>query len=404
MLQQGSANRDSCDFQINVVDAGPTAAAASEEPAPHDTSWSAPVKGPEQLVEVDEAEETSDEGPFVDALVSDLSASISAESLPQVEIHHDRQPPEMPVPGPVLEPWDEYRFVLWRVLMQAPRSGGQVELHLDYVTGAVIVVKRVPWHRIRESPEAFRQAFPEEPENPWQDLAIAQHLGRPEPLGISGVCLCHGVFRSTTGDLMLASEYLPGGDLFDVASRLGDPGPAREQKAWVLIQSLVDAVLAMHERGFAHGDISLENTLLQRDGRSVALIDFGMAVSGDLSAASGLRGKPSYQAPEMHTKLTYDARCADLFACGVAAYALSLGSYPWTSTRPGRCVAFNYTRAHGVEAFLNRRRVAVNGERVSVAGLMSRRYRRLLHVLLDLEPASRLAIASQPLYGELFQA
>ena len=38
-------------------------------------------------------------------------------------------------PGGLLPPWNAQRFRFWKVHMMAARSGGQVELHLDLMTG-----------------------------------------------------------------------------------------------------------------------------------------------------------------------------------------------------------------------------------------------------------------------------
>lgn len=227
------------------------------------------------------------------------------------------------------------------------------------------------------------------------------NLGRSGLGRVLGVCACHGAFRSANGDAMLVSDYLPGGDLFDIACELGEPGPQREQQARLLICSLLEAIMTIHSRGVAHGDVSLENLLMQRgSSMSVALVDFGMAVTGDLTRAVGVRGKPSYHAPEMHTEHFYDARCSDLFACGVAAYALALGSYPWTSTRPGSCVAFGYARKHGIEAFFQRRKVFVHGVRRPLNDLLSTGYKQLLLTLLSLEPLRRFQFSSwQVMHG-----
>jgi len=290
-----------------------------------------------------------------------------------------------------LESWNSQRFHFFRVLASAPRSGGQIELYMDRMTGASVVGKRVPRSRMRESPQAFRAAFPDELEDPWQEFAVTQELGRPGPDGVSSVCQCHGAFCALNGDGLLVSDYLPSGDLFDVASRWLEPGWQREAKAMPVVESLIQAAFDLHARGVAHCDISLENTLLQRDSTtSVALVDFGMAVVGeDTLRARGVRGKPSYQAPEMHaapemhTSRSYDARAADLFACGVAAYALAVGGYPWASTRPNGCLAFKYAQKKGMQAFLEKRKVTIDGVRRPLTELLSPRYQELLDILLD---------------------
>lgn len=300
-----------------------------------------------------------------------------------------------------LQTWSEQRFRFWRVLMLAPRSGGQIELHIDRMTGMTVAVKHVPQVRIRESPQAYNRAFPEDLENPWQEIDVAQRLSQGYPC--PGICRCYGAFMTAKGDAMLVTEYVPGGDLFEIANQLGDPGPMREQQVWPIVCSLLEAVLALHARGVAHGDVSLENTLMRPGTSQVALVDFGMAVTSELDATRGIRGKPSYQAPEMWTHATYDARAADIFACGVAAYALAVNSYPWSSTRPGACLAFDYMQRHGLQALLQRRRVPATGvdkPRPHVIACMSPRYCRLVTALLDLDPSRRMRWAASRAFAD----
>lgn len=286
-----------------------------------------------------------------------------------------------------LWPWDERRFRLVKVLMPAKRSGGEVALYIDNLTETPVAVKRVPASQLSDDDEVNLEQL----ENPWQEFGVAQYL---QQFCIPGVSEHHGSFMTSNGDGMLATEYHPGGDLFELASKLGAPGPERELKVWPLMCSLLDAVRTIHAHGVAHCDLSLEN-LMFRWGRTppqVVIVDFGMSVAGDLTAAIGIRGKSSYQAPEMHEGPTYDARYCDLFACGVVAYTLAFGGYPWLSTRPGKCRAWMCVQKYGLTAFLQRRRVTLDdGSRVSVEALMSNRYRLLLETLLDPDPPRRAA-------------
>ena len=73
------------------------------------------------------------------------------------------------------------------------------------------------------------------------------------------------------------SSGMSGGDLFDIAAKLGEPGAEREQQVgdrsralfradsqvYPMVMSLIHAVRSLHVRGIAHGDISLENALLR---------------------------------------------------------------------------------------------------------------------------------------------
>lgn len=293
----------------------------------------------------------------------------------------------------LLPTWDATRYQLVSTLMPNLSSGGQIELYLDTWSGTEVAAKRFPSDRIRESPEAFRRAYPEAVENPWKELAVTALLGGPAGLACSGACACYGAFRDADGDVLMVLEYLASGDLFSFAGSLGDPGPQREQQVWPVIQSLLRAVSALHALGVAHGDISLENAMRRPgpDGE-VVLVDFEAARLGEeVPRASGSRGKPSYQAPEMRVAALYDARDADLFSCGVAAYCLAVGAYPWQSTRPGKCMQFSFFQQHGLQGLLAKKSIRTSQGMRHVGDCMSEELVTLLGMLLHPVPSQRRA-------------
>lgn len=122
----------------------------------------------------------------------------------------------------------------------------------------------------------------------------------------------------------------------------------------------------------------------------VVLIDFAMAVTENVEMATGHRGKPSYMAPEMFVQQSYDALAADVFSCGVCAYALAMGSYPWSSTRPNACLAFMFAQRFGLTELLQRRRLATsNRQRVPIASCMTPGFHQILAGMLKMDPAKR---------------
>ena len=60
----------------------------------------------------------------------------------------------------------------WKVHMMAARSGGQVELYHDLMTAGTVAVKHLPRSRLRDSPQAYQEAWPGEVENPWKEIEI----------------------------------------------------------------------------------------------------------------------------------------------------------------------------------------------------------------------------------------
>jgi len=272
------------------------------------------------------------------------------------------------------------------------RGRGQIELHEDQLSGCKVVGKRIFRSWMLGSPEEFESAHPDLLESPWKEVEISLQLGRTQTQASAAVCKSFGAFQDKEGDIVLFMEYIPGGDLHDLASRCSTgPGPEREEKAWPVVLSLLRGVKGLHGTGVAHGDISLENALLSPDGE-VRLVDFAAAVAD--VRARGIRGKPSYQAPEMHQTGCYDPRAADLFACGVFAFCLACADYPWKCTRPQQCLAFEFFMTHGLAAFLKKRRVRrADGSRGQpVETVLSPKYVQLLETLLHAEPSRRYEI------------
>ncbi|CAK9056241.1 unnamed protein product [Durusdinium trenchii] len=277
------------------------------------------------------------------------------------------------------------RFEFHHVLRASDGVRAQIEVHSDLVEGTKVVVKRFPRAYLKDSPAEFRQSN-HTLEDPWKEMFLALKLGAPGSASqISGVLPCHGIFIHPSGDVMLFMEYATSGDLFDFATALGEPGPAREAVATQLLRPLVHVVLQLHQMGIAHGDISAENAILcEADGEvSVALLDFAMAVDTSkprrFSAHGEARGKPMYRPPE---EWSVDVQGADLFACGVLGYALAIGNYPWQSTS-GACKAFDYVKKKGLAQFFRKRMIPMGSGKVPVAEVLSPGFQEVLIALIE---------------------
>lgn len=126
-------------------------------------------------------------------------------------------------------------------------------------------------------------------------------------------------------------ELARGGELFDVvlANGLGPPDVRREY-----CRQFVAGVAAIHARGLAHLDLSLENAILSGPAAEVAplkIIDFGMAVesgAGRTMPPGHVVGKVAYQAPEMLDGTAYDARRADMWSVGCVIFTMATGLRP----------------------------------------------------------------------------
>ncbi|MFO7632223.1 MAG: lanthionine synthetase LanC family protein [Caldilinea sp.] len=90
----------------------------------------------------------------------------------------------------------------------------------------------------------------------------------------------------------LAIEWIQGIDVVRHAQEVRD----NRSKLLALCCAVLDGYVAMHARGFMHGDIHPGNILVDGDD-SITLIDFGMAHSAELAAA-GRGGVAFYYEPE----------------------------------------------------------------------------------------------------------
>jgi serine/threonine protein kinase len=268
-----------------------------------------------------------------------------------------------------------------RKLANGPSNPQALELHLDTKTGKTVLAKRF------QLDDGGHAAF--------HEIIMTLKVAGPGKTCLTGVCPCLGAYRDGSGAALLLSEYVAHGDLFDLSASLGEPGPDRERKVWPVALALLSAVDELHSVGVAHGDISAENVLWRPGSDDIRgealLIDFAIAVTGDLRAVPWRGGKASYQAPEMHVRRLFDARAADAFACGVVVYLLAMGAYPWMSTRPGVSRTFDFASKHGLQALFRKRCVKGGDGRISVAECLSPRMQALLLALLDFEPQRRLS-------------
>jgi serine/threonine protein kinase len=103
-------------------------------------------------------------------------------------------------------------------------------------------------------------------------------------------------------------------------------------------EAIVQILLTMkdvHERGWVHRDLKLENILAYTtDGQlRLELIDFGFATKHDEGKCSGILGSLKGLAPEVilpwDPDKEYDGRAVDMYAIGVILYRLLFNEYPF---------------------------------------------------------------------------
>ena len=194
-----------------------------------------------------------------------------------------------------------------------------------------------------------------------RDVAIkiltARSLGRlmglkPEAWAMStvthpGVAQIHGV-ESWRGRPFLVVEFLPGGTLED---RLRE-GPLAPSQALSVAARLADALAALHEKGFLHGDVKPSNIGFTSEG-SPKLLDFGLAHAVDDAAMMG--GTLPYLSPEVLSGRTAE-EADDVWSLSVVLYETVSGRHPFAGGS-----------AEEVAERIRRQRLAAGGPAASAA-------------------------------------
>mmetsp|Transcript_18532 Transcript_18532/g.43679 ORF Transcript_18532/g.43679 Transcript_18532/m.43679 type:complete len:379 (+) Transcript_18532:65-1201(+) len=289
-----------------------------------------------------------------------------------------------------LQRWEPGRFRMEDTIQVAPRNKARVDHMFDATTGKDVAVKKVPNDWICECHALFAQQYPNATERPWVALGCAALL---TDLAYPYVCPLLGVYRSRRSTYIV-TELAPERDLFSWLRRCNEsPGPARESLVRPLARQIVDAVRILHDLNIVHRDISVENLLVSpraKDGAlQIQLIDFGMSTRSRY-LQGGRQGKACYQAPEIHSGQIYDGFVSDAFAVGTVLFGMLTRAYPWSSTRPGCCKAFQFFERHGFGAFAKRKKCF--GQNHTVAQCMSVPLLRLLEGLLSIYPSNRFSL------------
>ncbi|KAL1259215.1 hypothetical protein QQF64_009792 [Cirrhinus molitorella] len=147
--------------------------------------------------------------------------------------------------------------------------------------------------------------------------------------------------------IMVMERPSPCEDLFGFAELHG--GSIDEAVARDIMRQATQAAYMCCQRGVLHGDIKLENLLINMETHEVKLIDFGC---GDLLKKSAYKiftGTDQYCPPEYEEKCEYNGKPATVWSLGVLLFALVCGDYPNTDDL-NKINANNFSKAGLSEA------------------------------------------------------
>ena len=140
------------------------------------------------------------------------------------------------------------------------------------------------------------------------------------------VAQIHGI-ESWRGRPFLVVELLPRGTLADRLRR----GPVPAPRALDIAGLLADALAAVHEAGYLHGDVKPGNVGFASDG-SPKLLDFGLAREANDATSTG--GTLGYLSPEVLSGRPAD-EADDVWSLCVMLYEMVSGGHPFAGGGAG---------------------------------------------------------------------
>lgn len=127
-------------------------------------------------------------------------------------------------------------------------------------------------------------------------------------------------------NIYLVTEYIPGGELFDLVSSFSYGVP--EVLCVSILRQIFTAITQLHKLDFAHLDLKLENIMYNPETGRIKIIDFGYA-SPTESKLQEFSGSIHYIAPQLLHKTPYDGKKADVWSLGIIAYAMLAAKFPF---------------------------------------------------------------------------
>ncbi|KAI9255203.1 kinase-like domain-containing protein [Phascolomyces articulosus] len=222
------------------------------------------------------------------------------------------------------------------VLQQSLGKGsmGKVKLGVHNVTGEKVAIKIVPRANFQLSVQRIHANSNKSPRQIAKEQArehnremrtireahIMMLLRHPHIVGLKDMVISGPYFY-------ISMEYVNGGQLLHYIikrQRLS------ERRARHFSRQIISALDYMHRNSIVHRDLKIENILIDKAGRNVKLIDFGLS---NLFAPEKLLttycGSLYFAAPELLRANPYKGPEIDVWSMGVVIYVMVTGAVPF---------------------------------------------------------------------------
>ena len=136
---------------------------------------------------------------------------------------------------------------------------------------------------------------------------------------------------SVDGKYFIAMELVDGSTL---GKYLQKKVRLSEQEGLELLYQAAQGLAVAHDKGLVHRDIKPDNMLLDKDFKTLRIVDFGLVMeqtsTTQLTATGACLGTPQFMSPEQADGEKADGR-ADLYSLGVTFYLALTGQPPFSS-------------------------------------------------------------------------
>lgn len=95
-----------------------------------------------------------------------------------------------------------------------------------------------------------------------------------------------------------------------------------------LWKQICEGIHYLHGRNLCHRDLKLENIVMDRDFKTVKIIDLMTATECN-APVMGIVGSSRYMAPEMASKISYEGKNVDIWSLGIILYYFITLEFPW---------------------------------------------------------------------------
>ena len=192
--------------------------------------------------------------------------------------------------------------------------GGMAKVYLAKEDGLErLVALKVMLNEVSEDDD-FAKRF-------LREAQLAASLSHPHIVPIYAM-------RKENGQLFIAMEYLPGGDLKDLISK-----GITVKDTLTIMEKIISALHYAHSKGITHRDIKPDNIVFRESGEPV-LTDFGIAKASDaatqLTATNMVMGTPTYMSPEQFESSNVTS-ASDIYGIGIVLFEMLTGHCPYES-------------------------------------------------------------------------